>query len=149
MDTSTRVTVDQLFKMTQKELDKLFSDSNCGPIPDGESKGTAIILPGTIFTKEIAELINVFAWQGKTFDAKKGVLINRILPFGLNAILAEVYKGPSWLDDKECIIVDYSKTSHLARWARDEIRQIQPNFYLGKMYLDKTPVLDLCLQFPA
>ena len=45
------------------------------------------------------------------FDAEKGVLRNRILPFGLNAIIAKVYKGDSWLDGKECIVLDYSDTS--------------------------------------
>ena len=34
------------------------------------------------------------------FDPSKGVLRNKILPFGLNAIIAKVYKGPSWLDHK-------------------------------------------------
>ena len=142
-------TFDDLFKLTQDQLDKLFSDSSAGPIPDGEAKGTAIFLPGTIFTKEIAEFINIFAWQGKTFNSSNGTLTNRILPFGLNAILAEVYKGPSWLDGKESIILDYSKTSHIAHWIRDEIREIQPGFYLGKAYLDKIPVIDFCLQFTA
>jgi hypothetical protein len=38
----------------------------------------------------IARFINNFAWQGKVFDAQKGVLRNRILPIGLNAIIAKV-----------------------------------------------------------
>ena len=31
-------------------------------------------------------------WQGKVFDGEKGVLKNRILPFGVKAIIAKVYK---------------------------------------------------------
>ena len=108
--------VAQLLKMSQAELDDLFMKSPAGPIPDGSAKGTAIIAPGTVFTKEIAELISLFAWQGKTFDAKRGVLTNRISILGFNAILAEVYKGESWLDHKECIVLDYSKTSTVAHW---------------------------------
>ena len=68
------------------------------------------------------------------FDAKKGVLKNRILFFGLEAIVARVYKGESWLDGKECIVLDYSETSLLAHYIRDEIRQIGPDLYLGKVY---------------
>ena len=60
------------------------------------------------------------------FDGEKGVLRNKILPFGLNAIIAKVYKGDSWLDGKECIVLDYSDTSLVAHWIRDEIREIQP-----------------------
>ncbi len=82
----------ELMKMSQVELDDLFKASPAGDIPMDEAKGTAIIAPGTVFSPEIAEFVSVFAWQGKTFDGKRGVLTNRILPFGLNAIVAEVYK---------------------------------------------------------
>jgi hypothetical protein len=153
MDAGTSKTVvsdpTQLMKMSQLELDDLFKASQAGPIPDGEAKGTAIIAPGTKFSVEIAEFINHFGWQGKTFDGKHGVLTNRILPFGLNAIVAEVYKDKSWLDGQECIVLDYSKTSLVAHWIRDEIRLISPNFYLGKVYWEKTRLIDFCLQFPA
>ena len=88
-----------------------------------------------------------FAWQGKVFDAKNGVLRNKILPLGLNAIIAKVYKGQSWLDDKECIVLDYSETSLVARWIRDEIRQIGPKMYLGKVYWDKKRLIDFALEF--
>src|SRR5262245_66423776 len=94
------ITVSELLKMSQEKLDEMFTDSPVGEIPDGEAKGTAIIAPGTSFSDEIAEFISHFAWQGKTFDKQKGVLRNRILPFGLNAIIAKVYKAPSWLDGK-------------------------------------------------
>ncbi len=81
------------------------------------------------------------------FDPATGQLKNRILPFGLNAIIAKVYKGPSWLDNKECIVLDYSETSLVAHWIRDEIRQIQPGLYLGKVYWDKARLIDFALQF--
>jgi hypothetical protein len=134
--------------MSQAQLDELFSTSPPGAIPDGEAKGTAIIAPGTTYTDEIAEFINHFAWQGKNFDAKKGALRNRILPFGFNAIIAKVYKGPSWLDGKECIVLDYSETSLLAHWIRDEIREIAPGLYLGKVYWGKKRLIDFAVEFP-
>ena len=141
--------VAQLLKMSQAELDDLFMKSPAGPIPDGSAKGTAIIAPGTVFTKEIAELISLFAWQGKTFDAKRGVLTNRISILGFNAILAEVYKGESWLDHKECIVLDYSKTSLVAKWIRDEIREVAPGIYLGVVYWGKKKLIHFALKFPT
>src|SRR5215470_19545468 len=96
--------VPQLLEMSGQQLDQLFSNSPAGEIPDGPAKGTAIVASGTNFSPEIAEFINLFVWQGKTFDAKDGVLRNRILPIGLNAIIAKVYKGASWFDQKECIV---------------------------------------------
>jgi hypothetical protein len=142
-------TAPQLLSMSQKELDDLFSSSPAGDIPNGEAQGTAIIAPGTIFSQEIASLINIFGWQGKTFDTVHGTLRNRILPFGLNAIVAEVYKNNSWFDNKECIVLDYSRTSLLAEHIRDEIRLISPGFYLGIVYWDKARTIHFALQFPV
>ena len=139
--------VKSLLKMNQAQLDELFTKSKAGPIPDGAATGTAIVAAGTVFSPAIAKAVSLFAWQGKNFDAKHGVLRNRITAFGLNAIVAEVYKGPSWLDQKECIILDYSKTSLVAQWIRDEIRQIEPGTYLGKVYGGKKRLIDFALQF--
>jgi hypothetical protein len=132
---------------SQEALDELFSAHEAGPIPNGQAKGTAIIAPGTRFSPEIAELINHFAWQGKLFDAEHGFLRNVILPFGLKAIVAKVYKGESWLDGKECIVLDYSETSLVASHIRDEIRMIEPGVYLGKVYWDKKRLIDFALEF--
>jgi hypothetical protein len=137
----------QLLKMSQQELDALFSAHDAGPIPDGEAKGTPIIAPGTAGSEKIAEFINIFAWQGKVFDAKAGLLRNHILVIGIKAIIARVYKGPSLLDNKECIVLDYSETSLVASHVRDEIRQIEPGFYLGKVYWDKKRLIDFSLDF--
>jgi hypothetical protein len=139
--------VEKLLSMSQADLDDLFGKCAAGEIPNGEADGTAIVAPGTKFSSNIAKFISNFAWQGKVFDARKGVLKNRILPFGLNAIIAKVYKGPSWLDGKDCIVLDYSETSIIAQWIRDEIRQIEPGLYLGKVYWEKKRLIDFALKF--
>src|SRR5215813_14063173 len=141
------IDVPALLKLSQAQLDDLFGTSETGPIPDGQAKGTAIVAPGTTFTPELAEAVSLFVWQGKTFDGPHGVLRNRILTLGLNAIVAEVYKGPSLLDGKECIVLDYSKTSLVAKWIRDENRLIAPKLYLGRVYWENKPVLHFALQF--
>ena len=139
--------LEKLMDMSQDELDQLFSSVPAGEIPDGEAEGTAIVAPGTRFTPVISKFINSFAWQGKVFDREKGVLRNKILPFGLNAIIARVYKEKSWLDGKECIVLDYSDTSLVAHWIRDEIREIEPGTYLGKVYWDDHRLIDFVLEF--
>jgi hypothetical protein len=50
-------------------------------------------------------------------------------------------------DQKDCIVLDYSDTSVVAHWIRDEIRLIGPGLYLGKVYWDNTRLIDFCLQF--
>jgi hypothetical protein len=139
--------VAQLLTMNQKALDELFTASPAGELPDGPAKGTAIIAPGTRYSEDIAEVINLFGWQGKVFDAKRGLLKNSITIFHVQAIVARVYKGPSWLDGKECIVLDYSETSVVAHYVRDEIRLIGPKFYLGKVYWKKDRLIDFCLRF--
>ena len=74
------------------------------------------------------------------------MLRNRITALGLNAIVAEVYNGKSLLDDKPCIVLDYSKTSLVAKWIRDEIRLVAPHLYLGRVYWDNKPVLHFALE---
>lgn len=137
----------KLMSMTQDQLDDLFKNSPAGEIPNGAAEGTAIIAPGTAYSTAVAQIVNTFGWQGKVFDAKKGLLKNKVLMFGVEAIVARVYKDKSWLDGKECVVLDYSDTSILAQYIRDEIRQIGPNFYLGKVYWGKKRLIDFCLKF--
>lgn len=139
--------VNQLLKMSAADLDALFAKSPPGPIPNGPAEGTAIIAPGTEYSKEIASVISLFAWQGKTFDGKHGTLRNRITFLGLDAIVAEVYVDNSLADGKPCIVLDYSKTSFVAERVRDEIRLIADNTYLGKVYWNNKPTIHFALQF--
>ncbi|MEG9438846.1 hypothetical protein JAO29_22140 [Edaphobacter sp. HDX4] len=139
--------VAQLLTMKADELDDLFRKSPPGEIPNGEANGTAIISAGTSASSDIAHVVNIFAWQGKTFDAPHGTLTNRITALGVNAIVAQVYKAASLFDGNECIVLDYSKTSLLAKHIRDEIRAIGPGLYLGLVYWDDKRTIHFALEF--
>jgi hypothetical protein len=141
--------VKQLLDMSAADLDALFGTSPAGPIPNGPANGTAIVAPGTSISKEIAWLVQHFAWQGKTFDGPHGTLRNRITPFGIPEIVAEVYVANSLADGKPCVVLDYSKTSIVASRVRDEIRLIAPDTYLGKVYWNNKPTIHFALQFAA
>jgi hypothetical protein len=140
-------TTEELMQMTTAQLDDIFSQAQPGDIPNGEAKGTAIIAPGTPFTPALAEIINIFGWQGKTFDATSGTLVNRITFFGLSAIVAQIYQGPSLFDGNNCIVLDYSETSQIAHWVRDEIRLIGPEMYLGIVYWNGQRTINFVLEF--
>jgi len=135
--------------MSQAEIEQLFAGSPPGPIPNGEAKGTAIVDPGTVRSVEVAEFLNHFVWQGKVFDAKSKTLVNHIGPFGLKAILAEIYIDKSLIDQKDCVVLDYSKTSLVAKHIRDEVRQIAPDTYLGPVYWDGKDLFYFALQFTS
>jgi hypothetical protein len=142
-----------LSAMSPSELDELFKRSPAGPIPEGEAKGTAIVWPGTFWTRWIARLVRGLAWQGKVFTRHpdgSATLVNRVSAARIPAIVARVYYAESWLDGKQVIVLDYSKTSLLARKIRDEIRLVDESgkLYLGKVWWGKKRLIDFALDFP-
>jgi hypothetical protein len=142
-------TVKSWLSKSREELDEIYRKAEAGAIPTGDTRGTAI-LAGSMFSKLVAVFARLFAWQGKVFDmfstdGQAGVLVNKITPFGLTFIVAKVYRDKSWLDGKDTIVIDYSKTSFFARVIRDEIREIEPGVYLGKVWWGKKRILDFAL----
>src|SRR5262245_6476900 len=141
------LTAAELLRKKPAELDALFREAPPGNLPEGEGTGTALIAPGCICAKVFAWFIRWFFWQGKVFDAAQRCLVNRILPFGVKAIKAQVSKEKSWLDGQECIVLDYARTSLVARCIRDEIREVAPGLYLGKVFLGKKPTIHFTISF--
>ncbi len=141
------LTAVDLLDLSQAELDDLFRASPAGPIPAGEGDGTVIFAPDTVAADITAKLVHLIAWKGKIFDPEKGDLRNEISPFGFDAIRAKVFYGTSWFDGAEAIIIDYSETSLVAQWIRDEIRLVAPGLYLGVVFWDDTKILNFALRF--
>ncbi|AKH21933.1 hypothetical protein [Sedimenticola thiotaurini] len=134
---------------SREQLDEIYQSSPAGAIPSGDTRGTAIVT-GSLFSKTLAGIARLFAWQGKIFDLfppdqQNGILVNKITPFSLTFVVAKVYRDKSWMDGKETIVIDYSKTSFFAKAIRDEIREVEPGVYLGKVWWGKTRVLDFAL----
>jgi hypothetical protein len=142
-------TVRTWLSKSREELDEIYRKAEPGTIPGGDTQGTAI-LAGSAFAKTAAALARIFAWQGKVFDLfssdrQSGILVNKITPFSIKCIVAKVYRDKSWLDGKETIVIDYSKTSFVAKAIRDEIREVEAGVYLGKVWWGKKRVLDFAL----
>ena len=144
---AVRVDVDRLKSMNQAELDDLFVESPAGAIPAGEADGTVLFDPGSQIEDVAAKVAHLLFWKGKVFDPASGELLNRILPDGIPAIAARVYRAPSWIDGRDCIVLDYSQTSVVAHWIRDEIREVAPDLYLGIVFWDRRKILNFALDF--
>ena len=142
-----RVDPNAIAQMSRSELDRLFRDSPAGPIPAGRARGTAILLPGTAIDRAIAALVRVLVWKGKVFSSATADLKNRIGPLGTPLIRALVYEDKSWFAQGPAIILDYSKTSLVARMIRDEIRQVAPGVYLGQVFWGKKRIALFMLEF--
>jgi hypothetical protein len=132
---SVMVQAQELPSMRGSELEALFARADAGTLPVGIGKGRALIASGTVAARPLSALVRLVAWRGKEFDAQGRSLRNLISPFGLRAITADVYIGDSRLDGRPCIVLDYSKTSRVAGWVRDEIREVEPGLYVGLVYV--------------
>ena len=129
------LSAESLLALTPAQLESLYRQSPPTPIPSGPIRGTALLRPGEPGASRRARFAR-FAWQGKVFR-NDSTAINRF--FGLHAIKARVYSGPSRLDGAPSLILDYHHTSHLYARNRDEIRQVAPCLWLGLMYEDGNP----------
>jgi hypothetical protein len=149
------MTLNDLLGKPPSVLDQIFSAHPPGPIPTGNAEGEAVVWPGTFWSRLIARFVHDLAWQGKVFtpnpDGQEATLVNKLGVAGVHAVVARVYYTTSWFDGKQVIILDYSKTSLLARKIRDEIRLVDPatRLYLGIVWWGKTRLVDFALKFPA
>src|SRR5579859_400556 len=141
------VTLNDLTSMDQTALDNLFRQAPLGDIPDGDADGIVIAGPGTEVEGPIKWLAHRVAWQGKYFHRSRGYLHNKVGPFGWHLIKANVYIAPSWFDQQPAIILDYSKTSLIARSVRDEIREVSPGTFLGIVWIGHEKTINFVLQF--
>lgn len=133
-------------RMSQQELDALFSRSPAGPTPSGVAAGSAIVAPGTRIAPGLVSLLHL-AWRGKVFYPEQADLLNRVGPFGLLIARARVYRDASWMDKRETIVLDYSVSSLPFRAVRDEIREVAPGLYLGVVYWVGAKTINFSLQF--
>ena len=89
-------TVESWLDKSREELDEIYRNAEAGELPIGDTRGTAI-LTGSFFSKLVAAIARLFAWQGKVFDifapdSQAGVLVNKITPWSLTFIVAKVYR---------------------------------------------------------
>lgn len=90
-------------KMSRAELDEIYSNASAGEIPNGDTRGTAIVT-GSMFSKSIALFARLFAWEGKVFDifapgADAGVLINKVSYFSVHSLLPRsIDRRAGWME---------------------------------------------------
>jgi hypothetical protein len=142
------VSVGTLVRMSPSQRDEVFRSSPTGDVPRGKGDGVALLPFGPVLTKVVAAVIWALVWKGKVFDPRYDGLRNRMTPFGARLIRAKVDKGPSWVDGEECIVLDYARTSLVAHWVRDEIREVARRTYLGQVFVRGRKLLHFTLTFP-
>jgi hypothetical protein len=128
------LTLEGLARMSWPELEALYREAQPGAVPTGYARGRAVYCPDKRLSGARSAMTRAL-WHGKVFDCAGAGLVNQWC--GFRAIHADVYYGASWLDDCPSIIMDYSQSSKVWADVRDEIREVAPGLYLGRMYKRK------------
>jgi len=129
-----------LRRLDNRELDTVFRSSRAGDLPRGRLPGTTLLFPGTRACGPLAGLVHLAVWQGKETEPSGQSLRNLVGPLRTRTIRALLSHDRSWVDGGQCVLIDYSRTSVVARMVRDEIRLVTPGLYLGVIWLWKRRV---------
>lgn len=120
----------QLKKLSECELDRLFAEAPPGTIPVGYARGQALLMTDAKLPKLKARLSSS-VWKGKTFE-ENGEYINQWV--GFQALRGKAEPGVSLYDGKPCLVFAYTPDTPLFGNTFDEIREIAPGLYLGRLY---------------
>lgn len=120
----------QLKKLSVCELDRLFQQASPGEIPMGPARGQVLLMTDTKLPRVRARLASS-VWKGKTFE-DNGEFINQ-WP-GFQALRGQAEPGTSLFDGKPCLILAYAPDTPLFGNTFDEVREIAPGLYLGRLY---------------
>ena len=138
------VTLDQLLQMSPGQIEAIYRQGTAVGLPEGRIRGTAIVSPGTRRTRVLSRGARLM-WQGKVVEPGQTSAVNRF--FGMPLVRGQLYSGPSWLDGRPSLILDYAQTSLVYADNRDEIRLVAPGLYLGLMYDRTTAPPGLAMYF--
>jgi hypothetical protein len=123
--------LEDLDNLSACQLNDLFTRADVGHPLVGCARGKLIYLVDKTLTR--AKLQGAAAvWRGKC-ACEDGSFVNRWVG-GRNAIGSQYVIGPSWVDGKPAVIIEYPPGTKLFWNMHDELREIAPGLYLGPVY---------------
>ena len=149
MTQQSNVRPESLVRLRRSELAEAFRGATPGEVPSGRGDGTMLIGFGGPVARVVAAVTRLLLWKGKIVHPGGAGLRNLVSPLGVPAVEAQIHRAASWLDGRECIVLDYSTTSLLASKIRDEIREVGPGVYLGLAFWGRRHVIDFALDFSS
>lgn len=130
----TSAEIQYLEGLSVEQLDALYTEGSIERLPVGAARGKVLVFVDAKFPKVKARLSNTL-WRGKQFD-EDGEFINQFL--GFKALKSKAEICTSWFDGKPTIQLEYPSKTPVFGNTHDEIREICPGVFLGRVY-DKTP----------
>jgi hypothetical protein len=122
---------ERLACMTWPELEAVYRRAEAGAVPRGYARGLAVYCTDDRLAA-VRTRASRTVWHGKVFDPCDGTLVNQWC--GFRAVRARVSYGPSCLDGRPSIVMDYRGMSRVWADVRDEVREVAPGLYVGRMY---------------
>jgi hypothetical protein len=123
-------TVCDLKQMTPDELEQLFVHGQVGACPVGLGRGTTLLRTEGKLPR-LRSRLSGSVWKGKFFYSDGGMTNQWV---GFRAVEGNVAAGPSWLDGRPCLTIEYPPGTIIFGNTRDELREIAPGMYLGRFY---------------
>jgi hypothetical protein len=126
-----RLTLEQLQCLRPCQLAELYLRAEVGTPPCGRAQGRLLCLVDRRLPHTQVWLANA-AWKGKVLAAD-GSFVN-LWTCGIQAISSHYTIGPSWLDGRPAVLMDYAPGTAIFGNTHDELRQVGPGLYLGPLY---------------
>ena len=126
--------IKQLQHLSLCELAELYANADVGTPFVGDARGK--LLASTDRHPRLKVMSSNALWKGKSAE-EDGHFVNRWLG-GIRAIDSQYVVGPSWVDGKPSVILEYAAGTKVFANTHDELREIAPGLYLGPVY-DRCP----------
>ncbi len=125
------LTLDDLQRMSPCQLRALFLNADVGAPLTGCGRGRLLYLTDRMLPRVKVRLANL-VWRGK-YVSGDGCFVNRWVA-GVEAIGSHYVIGPSWVDGRPAVIMEYPPGTALFGNMHDELREVAPGLYLGPVY---------------
>jgi hypothetical protein len=129
------LTLHDLKRMSPCQLEELFRQAEVGTPLVGSARGRLLYSTDEHHPRLKVARSNLL-WKGKVASAD-GHFVNRWLG-GIRAIESQYTIGPSWVDGRPAIIMEYAPGTRVFENTHDELREVAPGLYLGPLY-DRCP----------
>jgi hypothetical protein len=125
------LTLDRLQRMSACQLGDLFTQAEMGRPLLGVARGRLLHLTDRRLPRVKVRLANL-VWRGKA-ACEDGYFVNRWV-CGIERIDSHYTIGPSWVDGRPAIIMEYPPGTALFENMHDELREVAPGLYLGPVF---------------
>lgn len=129
--TWTPTSLDDLQSLSVEQLTDLYRRCDIGRPITGVADGRLLCLTDPKFPRLKVRMART-VWRGKG-ACENGYFTNRWIG-GIDWIDSHYVVGPSWVDGKPAVLMEYAPKTPLFANMHDELREVSPGLYFGPVY---------------